>query len=259
MFHMKSLFSRKDNPKDLDRDCDYNNNRMPNVVFADIEEYHKQSSVLATSDPINLTKRYLGGYTMKLKKGTSRIVLFRYLLSKMFWESETGLHLDEYLVLMELWLILVDLKDPGFQRKYKDELQRSLNLYSQLSRAKSFPLRIETKLSEIPEFRLVMPNLIMTPESFFGMKGNRNIRKSFVIQFEDSKLPLRIPSERYIGVGYKDKGTCRDPSIDASPSWQEVGSNNSNLDRISEENRSAKEKSSETQESFSKEEDSRRS
>jgi hypothetical protein len=196
---------------------------------------------------------------VKLKKGTSRIVLFRYLLSKLFWESESGLHLDEYLVLMELWLILLELKDPGFQRKYKNELQESLNLYSQISRANSFPLRIKIKISEIPEFRHLLPSLIMTPESYFGMRGNRNIRKSFVIQFEDSRLPLRIPSERYIGVGYKDKGTCRDPSLDASPSWQEVGSNNSNKERLSKAKSKNEETSSETQESFSQEEDSRRS
>jgi hypothetical protein len=32
----------------------------------------------------------------------------------------------------------------------------------------------------------------------------------------------QIPPKPYIRVGYKDKGTRRDPSWDGSPSWQEV-------------------------------------
>jgi hypothetical protein len=34
----------------------------------------------------------------------------------------------------------------------------------------------------------------------------------------------KLPPKRIIGIGYRDKGTARDPAIDGSPSWQEVAS-----------------------------------
>jgi len=34
--------------------------------------------------------------------------------------------------------------------------------------------------------------------------------------------PPKAPPKRFIGVGYKDKGTKRDPAIDGSPNWKEV-------------------------------------
>lgn len=35
----------------------------------------------------------------------------------------------------------------------------------------------------------------------------------------------QFPEPRYIGVGYRDKGSSRDKSHDASPTWQEVAAN----------------------------------
>jgi hypothetical protein len=32
-----------------------------------------------------------------------------------------------------------------------------------------------------------------------------------------------LPPKLYIGKGYTDKGTARNPALDGSPPWQEVG------------------------------------
>jgi hypothetical protein len=51
-------------------------------------------------------------------------------------------------------------------------------------------------------------------------------------------LSLRIPKtyqKRYIGVGYKDKGSKRDLAKDASPNWQEVAATSALLSREKEE------------------------
>lgn len=38
-------------------------------------------------------------------------------------------------------------------------------------------------------------------------------------------IPLkRLPPKAYIGKGYTDKGTARDPAVDGNPSWQEIAS-----------------------------------
>lgn len=33
----------------------------------------------------------------------------------------------------------------------------------------------------------------------------------------------RLPPKQYIGKGYTDKGTARNPAIDGSQPWQEIG------------------------------------
>jgi hypothetical protein len=33
-----------------------------------------------------------------------------------------------------------------------------------------------------------------------------------------------LPPQRYIGMGYRDKGTAKKPWLDGSPSWQEIAS-----------------------------------
>jgi hypothetical protein len=40
-----------------------------------------------------------------------------------------------------------------------------------------------------------------------------------------------LPPKRYIGIGYRDKGSARDPARDGSPSWQVIASYISNLER----------------------------
>jgi hypothetical protein len=44
-----------------------------------------------------------------------------------------------------------------------------------------------------------------------------------------------LPPKRYIGIGYRDKGSARDPAQDGTPSWQEIASYISNLERQIEE------------------------
>jgi hypothetical protein len=48
-------------------------------------------------------------------------------------------------------------------------------------------------------------------------------------------IPRAVPPKRFIGVGYKDKGSRRDPAFDGTPSWQETAQYLSNLEREAEE------------------------
>jgi len=45
----------------------------------------------------------------------------------------------------------------------------------------------------------------------------------------------RLPPEKYIGKGYRDKGTAQRPEIDGNPAWQEVASASANKLRQIEE------------------------
>lgn len=201
-----------------------------NLVLCQNSDFSEQSTRPWSSDPRNGMVRYLGGYTMKMRKNVKKVTVFRYLLSKLIIDKYDGLHLDEYIVLNHLWLDFLEEVDPTFVAKYGLHLQQSLQLYTQVTQARNFPLRTDNTDEERKQILTWLGPLAMSPESYFGMKGNRNIRDSFIISFADSKLPLRIPPARYIGVGYKDKGTRQKTEIDGSPSWKEVGQEASNLE-----------------------------
>lgn len=206
------------------------------LEFRSTEEFFEQSSRPRSSDPTCLVDRYLGGYSMKIKKGTKKVTLFKFLLSKLIWDEADGLHLDEYLVLNHLWFDLSEIEDPSFVRKYGDWILTSFQLFTQLTGASDFPLKLSNDRKDREYLAEWLGPLALTPQSFFGMKGNRNIRDSFVISFRDSRLPIRIPPKRFVGVGYRDKGTRQKTSEDGTLHWteyaQESGELESALERL---------------------------
>lgn len=70
-----------------------------------------------TSDPVQIlysTK----GYTMRLRPGTKKVTLLRFLLAKLVYgRAEEGISLDEFLVLHELFYQLLESSDPLLLKK----------------------------------------------------------------------------------------------------------------------------------------------
>jgi len=191
-----------------------------------------------TSDPKRLRERILRGYKVKIRKGHKRITVFRYLLSKLVYDSEEDpVHLDEYLVLMELYFSFWDERDPNFLEKWEPLFSETVSFFRKISEARSFPLGI--RKDQRSEISFYLGDLLLKPEAYYGMKGNRDIRNSFLIQFEDSIVESRIPSKGYLGVGYKDKGTRRNPATNGTPGWKEVASYFSEKERLDQEDREA--------------------
>lgn len=204
--------------------------------FQSTADYFEQSPRPEGSDPSNLMSRLKGGFKVKLKKGTKKITLFRFLLAKMLYEAEdSGLHLDEFIVLTTVYYNFFEETDPSFIKKYGNDLERLLPFFQNIGEAKEFPLRLE--LDEELKTKLIewIGPLLPTPHSYYGLRGNRDLRKSYSISFNDTIEPTKIRTPRYVGVGYRDKGTCRNSAIDGSPSWKEVGSEAAALERCSEE------------------------
>jgi len=56
--------------------------------------------------------------------------------------------------------------------------------------------------------------------AYFGGKKTFHLRHW--VRKLNRALKKRPRPERFIGVGYRDQGTCRNTATDASPSWQEV-------------------------------------
>jgi len=172
----------------------------------------------------NLLKK--GAYKLKIKKGIRKKDLFRFLLAKMLYEREEGLHLDEFLVLWELYLQLLQVlsKDPSFREKYELFFKNSFVFFKELGNQKEFPIRIESNenLQYLERITQVLEPMLPTRSAYFGLKGQKDLKSGFSLVFTSELIPRKVPEGRRIGVGYRDKGSRRDPAFDGSPDWREV-------------------------------------
>lgn len=58
------------------------------------------------------------------------------------------------------------------------------------------------------------------PRAFYGWRGSRDWKR--LLQWTASTRYQSPKPTRRIGVGYKDRGTCRNVAKDGSPGWKEV-------------------------------------
>lgn len=153
-------------------------------------------------------------------KPTKRITLQRALVSKLMFEPERCTY-KEVVVLFDnlLWLQLKAEKDPDFKNKFGITLKVLAYLLKRMDFNVIQAEDIE-KLSE--KFRSNLKH--------FGL-AQRNFKQPLIQQWRYVDVrpskPLgkevkTLPPSRYIGIGYRDKGTAKKPWIDGSPSWQEV-------------------------------------
>jgi hypothetical protein len=182
------------------------------------------------------------GYKVLIKRGVNRYKLFRYFVSKSVYD-EDGLHLDEFILLLELYFEFDRMEDPNFSGNLEN--LRNLGFvqyFKDLQRNKIFPFqpRLETR----ERWKNITQSVIYDQRSFFRIKGqNRN--KDFRLVFKDTILPRRTPAKAYIGIGYKDKGSRREPALDGSPKWQEVATYFANQEAELEDPRTSSEESGE--------------
>jgi len=179
------------------------------------------------------------GYSVKLRAGTKKVTLFRFLLAKLVYGRESeGLSVEEYLVLLELFFGLEVNQDPNLIQKWAESFERFSSLIPGLARIQEFPIVLKGESREaLIEFFGDDP-ILPRPEAYFGLLGQRDLRNSFRVLFTSSWIPPKRV-ERYIGVGYKDKGSRRFPELDGSPSWQDVARILANREREQEEADSA--------------------
>jgi len=159
------------------------------------------------------------GVRVTYKKGLKRITLQRVLTSLIVFHRE-AVTFDEILVFYDnlIWCLEKSLKDPDFRHKFGktlEDLSKSVSrvLFSQ--DISGSIQRLSLALKPFSDFYLPERN---TRSTYRHFKGNFH-----VLPFKSTGIPNKeLPLKPYIGVGYRDKGTYRDPAFDGSPSWQEV-------------------------------------
>jgi hypothetical protein len=137
----------------------------------------------------------------------------------------------------------IESKDPNFLENQNNLRNEGFKEFiTVIRKVRSFPYQPW----EITKSRLqiITQSVIYDQRSYFRIKGqNRN--KDFRLVFKDTILPRRTPAKAYIGIGYKDKGSRREPALDGSPKWQEVATFNANKEAELENPRTFPEESGE--------------
>lgn len=196
---------------------------LPNVY---IDEPRKQkvlgrTNVLEASPSEGPQALPRSGVRVTYKKGLRRITLQRYLASRLAHEPE-AVTFAEILVLYDnlIWLLEKAIIDPDFRRVFSEDLESLADLLRKTvisestfkSSLQGLSLGIRTRCS----------GFLLPKRNLAGVA--RHVSGHFhVLPYRGDGIPTKeLRPKAYIGVGYKDKGSRRDPAYDGSPSWQEV-------------------------------------
>lgn len=169
-----------------------------------------------------------GPEVVVIRQKVKRISLQRSICSLIFHGE--GINLAELHVLYQnqLWLQEKCVRDLTFREKYGgfvlnlSIILKSVNLSNGLSEGAISSLR----------GRLVQVKDDLYPQRNIQQCASKVSQSFYLKSYKQSGIETkRLPPKRYIGVGYRDKGTAREPHLDGSPRWQEVASYVSSLER----------------------------
>lgn len=165
---------------------------------------------------------------VKYSRRLKRISLQRYLVSKIVHEAD-HVKFQDLIVLYDnqIWLEQKSLKDPDFNKKFGSSLEELSFLLKQINFQKEFSAKALIRLSQ--RFRTNLEGFIVPIRNYQSFKKHFSGLFSVLALKTPKEANKILPPKRIIGVGYRDKGTARDPAKDGSPSWQEVASRSGQL------------------------------
>lgn len=165
-----------------------------------------------------------------IAKKTKRISLERYLLSKVAFFPETVNERD----LLALFLNHIDLQEKAeremdFAQKFGSDLESVSTILKSINLTHGVSKRSLTVMSE--KVKVVLSHYIVPRRNFEDFR--LRFHNSYHLIFREPQgVPTdTLPAKRWIGVGYRDKGSAKDKAIDASPSWQSVATVAAGLER----------------------------
>lgn len=159
---------------------------------------------------------------ISISRRARRITLQRYLLSKLVYEKYEFTASDLLaLYLNQLWLEQKCAHDSGFLQKFGKTLEVLSSLMKEINFRTDFTdralRRFQSRIKENLE------DFIFPRRNFAQISI---LYRGFVQPIDPTLKTLERKSKklskRRIGVGYRDKGTLKNPAVDGSPSWQEV-------------------------------------
>jgi hypothetical protein len=186
---------------------------MEGIVLKNTEADTRPCSPLC-QQPLKVSKEVT--FEVRIGRPNQAFNALRYLLTKVFVRKEVWTEKEEVLFyscvdyLQSLrsksnWILRQNVKWLA--------LLRTTELFLAL-RGKEVPTWAEKQLS------ILLPQILFTPRAYLGLVKKRFVDDHF--RSNNRRLRRPPPPQRYIGVGYRDKGATTEPSTDGSPSWKTV-------------------------------------
>lgn len=165
-------------------------------------------------------------FSLRIPNGLTALQITRWLLTKFYRSGRKYTEEESNIcyLLSEYWN---SYRNKGFFQKHQLELLklRSLMRLSLVSRELTQPEKVSEKL-------ILSQRCLYSPRAFLSLPSD--YAQKF-LSVRNRKLNARPPEPRRIGVGYRDKGTAQDESIDGSPSWATVASHPLYRNKFSDE------------------------
>lgn len=156
-----------------------------------------------------------------IEKSVKRVSLQRFIISKIVFEMDQVQERD----ILTLYQNQIDLEGKCLREKdFLLKFGRSLEVLSKILREVNLSRTVTSQsLSSVRQKSLESLSEFLIPKRNYLSFKNR-FGGSYHLVFQKPKgVPLKeLPAKRYIGVGYRDKGSARKDEIDASPAWQEI-------------------------------------
>jgi len=176
----------------------------------------------------------LNDYVVHIRRSTRRITLQRFLISKIAYGRDFSLIELAALFHNQLWLQTKCQTDIHFKEKFGKSLEEITKILKECN----FSRGLQSSAIKSVRVRVLAleGNFLIPQRNLPNLEAQ--LRNSIYTKWRRPQgVELsKLPPKKHIGRGYRDHGTAPSPEIDGSPSWQEVGSEFSNLEREDTEN-----------------------
>lgn len=146
-----------------------------------------------------------------------RSTVFEYLLGKWLYE---GLENDEEL--QNLWMLLNYIFENASTEDFLGWTQMGLLHYMEILAKFCQPNALPRSGNKWLPLERSFIYKLPTPRRYYSLKLDPNVQRWYLSIGTRVKTKRKYPPRRFIGVGYKDKGTLRFSHLDGTPSWSEA-------------------------------------
>jgi hypothetical protein len=146
--------------------------------------------------------------------------LLRFLLAKIVWEGYDTLTVEEEFLLIETFDLLDSNTNYDYVRHHRRYLIKVSPIIHYYINCKARTFKGAQIVFEKKAKLLLDHGILPTAHAYFGWVKLFNVKRYVRGVLPGQRRNKRI--KRFIGVGYKDKGTMKNLAFDGSPSWQEV-------------------------------------
>jgi len=145
--------------------------------------------------------------------------IIRFLFSKAALEPEE-LTLEDVLIADSMLERMLRSREYSWNKKYRKTLLPVSDCFKLLQFTQEGLPSSSNGLSNF--LNAFVPEFLMSANAYFGRKKSFLAHK--LIVRHNRRLNATPRPQAYIGVGYRDHGTCSIPHFDGSPAWQAVAS-----------------------------------